>query len=60
MELISITIVKGKAADKLDSESLKHGVDGISGATITSKGVTSFLKRDLNRYKRFFDKNRIN
>ena len=37
-----------------------HAVDGISGATITSKGVTSFLKRDLNRYKLFFKKYRNN
>ena len=59
-ELISITVVKGKAADILDEESLIHGVDGISGATITSNGVTTFLKRDLNRYNIFFDRNRNN
>jgi Na+-transporting NADH:ubiquinone oxidoreductase subunit C len=58
-ELVSIIVVKGKASDKLD-EDLIHGVDGISGATITSKGVTALLKRDLNRYKIFMDKNRRN
>ena len=59
-ELVSIIVVKGKASDKLDEETLIHGVDGISGATITSKGVTDLLKRDLNRYKIFMDKNRRN
>ncbi len=57
-ELISINVIKGKANEVLDSKSLKHGVDGISGATVTSKGVTNLLKRDLKRYKTFFDKKR--
>ena len=30
-----------------------HEVDGITGATVTSNGVTKFLKRDLDRYKNF-------
>ena len=57
-ELISIMVVKGKASDVLNDKFINHGVDGISGATITSNGVTSFLLRDLKRYKIFFDKNR--
>ena len=36
-----------------DSDNL-HEVDGISGATITSNGVSNFLKRDLKRYERYF------
>ena len=28
------------------------------GTTVTSKGVTALLKRDLQRYKTFFDKKR--
>ena len=59
-ELISIVVVKGKASDVLNDDFINHGVDGISGATITSNGLTSFLLRDLKRYKIFFDKNRIN
>ena len=55
-ELVSINVIKGKASEVLDGKSLKHGVDGISGATVTSKGVTTLLKRDLHRYKPFFDK----
>jgi Na+-transporting NADH:ubiquinone oxidoreductase subunit C len=27
-----------------------HGVDAISGATITSKGVTEMFERTLNNY----------
>ena len=57
-KLTSITVVKGKAIDVLNNKSIVHGVDGISGATITSKGVTNFLKRDLNRYKAYFNMKR--
>ena len=57
-ELISIMVVKGKASDVLNDEFINHGVDGISGATITSNGVTNFLLRDLKRFKIFFDKKR--
>ncbi len=59
-ELISIKVVKGKASDKLDEESVMHGVDGISGATITSNGVTHLLKKSLSQYKIFFNKQRYN
>ena len=55
-ELVSISVVKGKASDVLSGEQLNHAVDGISGATITSRGVTNLLKRDLNRYKVFLEK----
>ena len=50
--LISIQVVKGKV-DESSSESY-HQVDGISGATMTSKGVNSFLKEDLSKYEPFF------
>ncbi len=46
-------MVKGKA----DSNS-KYEVDGISGATITSNGVTTLIDRDLKRYEPYFIKNR--
>ena len=54
--LVSIKVVKGKSGDNI------HGVDGISGATITSRGVTDFLLRDLKKYAPFFNKqlDRIN
>ncbi len=47
--LKSITVIKGKAS--IDN---KYQVDGISGATITSNGVTTLLKRDLERYQPYF------
>ena len=51
--LNSITVIKGKAQD-----SNKYEVDGISGATITSNGVTELLKRDLQRFEPYFINNR--
>ncbi|MDP7027500.1 MAG: NADH:ubiquinone reductase (Na(+)-transporting) subunit C [Candidatus Marinimicrobia bacterium] len=59
-ELVSITVVKGKASDLLSSNALIHGVDGISGATITSRGVSEFLKNDLLRYEPYIKRNRSN
>ena len=47
-ELVSIYINKKKQTNKKP-----HEVDGITGATVTSDGVTKFLKRDLERYKNF-------
>ena len=32
-----------------------HQVDGISGATVTSNGVTIFLKDDLKRYEAYLN-----
>jgi len=54
--LVSVNVAKGKAGDDI------HSVDGISGATITSRGVSDFLLRDLKRYLPYFDKqmDRIN
>ena len=46
--LVSINIVKPGLAKG------HHEVDGLSGATITSKGLATFLKNDLSRYKNFF------
>ncbi|MBL4655393.1 MAG: NADH:ubiquinone reductase (Na(+)-transporting) subunit C [Bacteroidia bacterium] len=52
---VSIKVLKGGAApDDL------HGVDGITGGTITSNGVTEMLKRTLNIYVPYFKKSQIN
>ena len=59
-ELVSIKVVKGKVNDVYSGEALNHGVDGISGATITSRGVSDFLKRDLLRYGQYMKNNRTN
>ena len=48
--LYSIEVRKAGTANK----DKLHEVDGISGATITSKGVTELLKRDLIRYEPYF------
>tara|TARA_B100000953_G_C17948428_1_gene399163 strand:+ start:203 stop:919 length:717 start_codon:yes stop_codon:yes gene_type:complete len=49
-ELLSIKLTKPGLADK---DNL-YEVNGISGATITSNGVTTLLKRDLRRYEPYF------
>ena len=51
MNLVSITVVKGKAIGK----NLIHKVDGISGATITCNGLNTFLYNDLSRYLHFIN-----
>ena len=50
-ELVSIKVVKGGA-----SENDMHGVDGISGGTITSDGVTDMLMERLSMYLPYFAK----
>jgi len=54
-KLVSITVVKGQV-DKVvsDPEQKTHSVDGISGATITSRGISDFVKTDLKNYEIFF------
>ena len=51
-KLVSIEVIKGFVSDK-DPES-KYKVDGISGATITGTGLTTFLKADLQKYEPYF------
>ena len=53
--LASITVVKGMASDYYDEPVLSHHVDGISGATITSRGVTDMLKKHLSNYTLYFE-----
>ena len=55
-ELISIKVTKGKVRDVLNERDWAHAVDGISGATITSNGVTNLLHRELIRYHPFIKK----
>ena len=53
-ELISIQVIRGKVSD--DDPEAYHKVDGISGATMTGKGLNHFLKEDLKKYEIFFKK----
>jgi len=51
-ELVSITMVKGEGNVGLS----KHQVDGMSGATITGKGVNAMLENYLQCYSAFIQK----
>ncbi len=52
--LVSIKVIKGGAPD-----GDKHGVDGISGGTITSDGVTDMLLERLIMYEPYFRNNKL-
>lgn len=51
-ELVSVVMVKGEGNSGLDS----HHVDGMSGATMTGKGVNKMLKSYLECYQAYFKK----
>lgn len=51
---VSVKVVKGGA-----SPNDLHGVDAVSGATITSNGVTEMLKRTLENYIPYFKKQKL-
>ncbi len=48
-KLVSVTVKKGHVDPTIAREKA-HMVDGLSGATITSNGITTFLKHDLEGY----------
>ena len=53
-DFVSVGVVKGKLKDStISKDRYSNYVDGISGATITSKGVEKYLKQDLNSYELF-------
>jgi len=52
--LIGIQTVKGQVDET--SREAYHLVDGISGATMTSKGLNQFLLKDLKLYDPYFSK----
>lgn len=51
--LRSITVKKGTVDANMPVEK-RHYVDGLSGATITSNGVTKFVASDLAKYEPWF------
>ena len=55
-QLTPTKVVKGKVADKIADAEASFYVDGISGATMTSKGVTEMVDKWLNIYEPFFKK----
>ncbi|MBN1968606.1 MAG: NADH:ubiquinone reductase (Na(+)-transporting) subunit C [Candidatus Delongbacteria bacterium] len=52
-KLVSISVVKGQVDNSLASAN--NQVDGISGATLTCKGVDKFLHEDVKSYEPFFN-----
>ncbi len=57
---ISITVYKGgKGAAKIAGD-LEHGVDAISGGTITSKGLEDMVKDCMKNYEEFLKKSKTN
>ena len=51
-KFVSVKVVKGGTP-----ESNKHGVDAISGGTITSDGVTNMVEERIKRYLAYFKNN---
>jgi Na+-transporting NADH:ubiquinone oxidoreductase subunit C len=56
-EIIGIEVVKGKVNPE-NSNSI-HQVDGISGATVTGRGVSVFIAEDLKRYEEYLNKVKV-
>jgi Na+-transporting NADH:ubiquinone oxidoreductase subunit C len=54
-ELVAISIVKGKAVDVQNQEQ-NNIVDGISGATMTGKGINIFLLNCIKANKKYLEK----
>jgi len=53
-QLTPTKVIKGKVMDKVTEEQASFYVDGISGATMTSIGVTEMVDKWLNIYEPFF------
>lgn len=51
-ELVSVIMVKGEGNKELS----KHEVDGLSGATMTAKGVNKMLEQYLESYQSYISK----
>lgn len=54
-DLVGVKVKKG-AVDPSNAQEKKHAVDGLSGATITSNGVTAGIKSDLEAFTPFLSK----
>ncbi len=55
-KFVSITVYKGGDGAAKAAGDTKHGVDAISGGTITSKGVEAMIHDCLVAYKEYFKK----
>lgn len=54
-KLAYIAVKKGAVDPSIPNEK-NHMVDGLSGATITGRGITNFVKSDLDAYKPYLSK----
>lgn len=52
--LRSVEVVKGRVAERYPSGAPCVAVDGISGATITGRGISIFMTDDLESYDKIF------
>lgn len=53
---VSVGVIKGKVSEKIQQQKQDNYVDGISGATITSAGISKSLKENLSAYEPFSQK----
>lgn len=53
-KFVSINVYKGGSGAAKNAGDLTHGVDGISGGTITSKGLEEMLRNCLGSYEGYF------
>lgn len=58
-DFTSIKVIKG-ASKILSGDALNHGVDAISGGTITSNGVSEMIQTNLENYLPYFEKQKQN
>ena len=56
-KLVSVTMMKGEGKDYSSNQ---HQVDGMSGATLTGKGVNNMLLDYLQAYENYMKKNKKN
>ena len=56
-KLVSVTMMKGEGNDYSNNP---HRVDGMSGATLTGKGVNNMLLDYLQAYENYMKKNKKN
>ncbi len=55
---LSITVHKGGKGAAERAGNTQHGVDAISGGTITSKGLEAMVKTNLENYVNYFNQNK--
>ncbi|MBN1355733.1 NADH:ubiquinone reductase (Na(+)-transporting) subunit C [bacterium] len=51
-----LMVAKGRVNEFLPQEKKNHMVDGISGATLTGRGINIFLEKDIEKYLPFLNR----